>query len=316
MAEDEIKIPAAAAHSTQRRLLPKFTTWHYLIGTALLLSSFLGFVIASIAIAVVTATTPSGRQRWLRKLVMALVLLGPARIAGFYLAYEWAYARSYREAVDATARGDEYSFYQRRQRHMWCTINDPLDPQYAAFCGRSDGTIEAIPKYVFGPSAAIQELVRKGCLVSTGLLDKCHYAASRDPNDDPQLERGSLFESKHLAVVFEGDILDESDLRHLQGIAPPIQQLDYLEINAPRVTLVGTKSPLRTKVMRVSRSNDDQEGLRHLPIESFADSLLRPKKDDRIDPFQLKMSLEAARQRRAEWNARQRHGDPRTEASK
>lgn len=316
MAEDEIKIPAAAAHSTQRRLVPELTTWHYLIGTALLLSPILGFVISSIGIVLATVTTPSGRQRWFGKLVMALVLLVPARIAGFCMACGWGYARGYQEAVEATARGDEHRFYQISQSGKWCTFNDALDVRRAAFKARQDGSFAGLPKHALGPSAAIRELVRKGCLVSTGLLDKCHYAAVADPNVDPQFERGSLFESKYLAVVFEGDMLDESDLRHLQGIAPRIEKLDYLEINAPRVTLVGTKSPLRTKVMRVSRSNDDQAAFRHLSNESFADYLLRPKTDDRIDPFQLKMSLEAARQRRTEWNARQQDGDSRTEASK
>lgn len=183
--------------------------------------------------------------------------------------------------------------------------------------GRQSGSFAGVPNYAIGPSAAIRELIRKGCLVSTGLLVRCRYEAARDPNLDPQHERGSLFESEHLAVVFEGDMLDESDLRHLQGIARRIEKLDYLEINAPRVTLVGSKSPLRSKVLRVSRSNDNEDAIRRLSNdETFAGYTLRPKRDDWIDPFQLKNILEAARQRRAEWNAREQRGDSSAEQSK
>lgn len=86
------------------------TAWRGLTGVVLLLSPFLGFVISGIAIVLITGITPSGRQRWFGKLVLALVLLVPARIAGFYTAYGWGYARGYQEAVAATARGEEHRF--------------------------------------------------------------------------------------------------------------------------------------------------------------------------------------------------------------
>jgi|GEM_PF-4167740 len=333
MAVDEIKIPAAPNHSTQRRLLPKFTTWHYLIGTALLLSPFLGFVISIFVICLVTVLTRSGRRNWFGKLVFGCVLLIPARMTGAYLSSWLGYRSGYQQAVEATARGEEYFLAAQVLRGGWCLVDDPCSPFYAHRSGRQAGIRDGLPAHAVNPDDAVGELLKRGVLLSTRLFrEVCTYSRERECDRmDEYIERGVLFESDLKAVVLDGDSMTDADMKLMQAFtwfAP----LDYVEINAPLITQNGIKSlsldghernwnrRLRMKVLRISRSQLDRDALYRLRdqrAQQFENgTTLFPLHNHDRGLDEALAGLGTARRRRAEWNAQQQDGDSRTDVSK
>lgn len=291
----------------------RFTTWHCLLGVVLLLSPFLGFIISGMAILLLPALQPSARRLWFLKLVVSCVLLFGTRVTGAFLAYEWAYFRGYRVTRAATACGDEYL---STELATWCLRypTDPYDLSAARFEGENAGRLAGIPEYTRDPRAAAEELLMKGCLFSTGLFRRVR---KRDEPFHNYLERGLLFESDSLAIVFDGDLVETSDLRHLQGIAPVLRdgrELDYLEINSQQVSVLGLSNGrwhtwrVDISVLRVSESKDDRPTLQQLKRQRRSDTahqMLLPIDDRDIDPQGLNQSLEAARKKRAEWKSRQ-----------
>lgn len=309
------------------------TAWRGLTGVVLLLSPFLGFVISSFAIFLVTVMTRSGRRHWLGKLVLGCALLIPARLSGAYLSSWWGYRSGYQQAIEATDRGEEYFLAAQELRGRWCLVDDPCSPFYAHWCGRRAGIRDGLPAHAVNPDDAVGELLKRGAVLSTRLFrEVCTYSRECECDRmDEYIERGVLFESDFKAVVLDGELMTDADMKLMQAFtwfAP----LDYVEINAPRITQTGIKSlsldghernwnrRLRMKVLRISRSQLDRDALYRLRdqrAQQFEDvTTLFPLHNHDHGLDEALAGLRTARQRRAEWNARQQDGDSRTDALK
>ncbi len=331
MSETSVTTSPQILRPLEPRWWSRLTACSGLISVVLLLSPLLGFVISSVAIFFVTTMTRSGRRGWLGKLVLGCVLLIPARLGGAFISSWWGYRTGYQQAIEATARGEEYFFAAQELRGRWCLVDDPCCPRFAYWGGRRAGIREGLPTHALNPQDAIDELMKRGALLSTTMFrDVCLYSDAYHRLDE-YIERGVLFEANLKAVVLDGNSMTDSDMRLVQAFAW-FAPLDYVEINAPLITENGIKMlsleghernwnrRLRIKVLQISRSQLNDEALSQLTNQRqqpFHDgtTLTRAMSQDRILEEAL-VGLEAARKRRAQWNARNQRGNSRTEASK